>query len=77
MIVLPPPPFLSLFCQENLTDALADLDAALEKEFHRASESAENEDGSSKVEELEKQCKSLESELENVKGCIYFRPCSI
>ena len=74
------------FLKENLTDALADLDAALEKESDRllASEhianGAEEEEekekekeeekggGTSKVEELEKQCKCLESQLDEVKG---------
>ena len=58
--------------KENLTDALADLDAALEKESDRllASEHVANEEeeGTSKVEELEKQCKCLESQLDEVKG---------
>merc|ERR550517_1424850 len=56
---------------ENLTDALADLDAALEKASDRllASEHVANEEeeGTSKVEELEKQCKCLESQLDEVK----------
>jgi len=61
---------------ENLTDALADLDAALEKESDRLlasehvtneEEEEEEEEGTSKVEQLEKQCKCLESQLDEVK----------
>lgn len=62
--------------KENLTDALADLDAALEKESDRLlasehvtnEEEEEEEEGTSKVEQLEKQCKCLESQLDEVKG---------
>lgn len=57
-----------------MTEALADLDAALEKELNRecehdsALQSEHSEESSAKVEELEKQCKSLENELDSVKG---------
>lgn len=57
--------------QENLTEALADLDAALEKELSRDCDhdsGLQSEDSSTKVEELEKQCKTLENELDSVKG---------
>ncbi len=58
--------------QENLTEALADLDAALEKELSRDCEhdsaALQAEESTTKVEELEKQCKTLESELDSVKG---------
>ncbi|XP_057374956.1 ninein-like isoform X2 [Daphnia carinata] len=56
--------------RENLTEALADLDAALEKELSRDSEhdsALQSEESSTKVEELEKQCKTLENELDSVK----------
>ncbi|XP_045033460.1 ninein isoform X2 [Daphnia magna] len=55
--------------RENLTEALADLDAALEKELSRDCEhdSTLPEESSTKVEELEKQCKTLENELDSVK----------
>lgn len=62
--------FWSIVTQENLTEALADLDAALEKELScvEEEEPAMQVEGShSKVEELEKQCKTLESELDSVK----------
>ncbi|EFX84463.1 hypothetical protein DAPPUDRAFT_222984 [Daphnia pulex] len=56
---------------ENLTEALADLDAALEKELSRDCEhdsaALQAEESTTKVEELEKQCKTLESELDSVK----------
>lgn len=54
-----------------MTEALADLDAALEKELSRESEhdsGVQPEESSAKVEELEKQCKTLENELDSVKG---------
>nr|CAH0106025.1 unnamed protein product [Daphnia galeata] len=56
---------------ENLTEALADLDAALEKELSRDCEhdsaALQTEESTAKVEELEKQCKTLENELDTVK----------
>ena len=59
----------SFFFQENLTEALADLDAALEKELSRCNDELQIDgESSSKVEELEKQCKTLETELDTVKG---------
>ena len=60
--------------QENLTEALADLDAALEKELSRDCEhdlaALQTEESTTKVEELEKQCKTLETELDSVKGLL-------
>ena len=60
--------------QENLTEALADLDAALEKELHSGEQEPiqQTNESHSKVEELEKQCKTLENELDTVKGCYLF-----
>ena len=64
-----------------MTEALADLDAALEKELSRDSEhdlALQSEESSTKVEELEKQCKTLESELDSVKGIyIYLTPINL
>lgn len=82
LVVNAPSVFIFFVHQENLTEALADLDAALEKELSRqsestaddevdASEESDNETNPSKVQELEKQCKTLESELDYVKGNHY------
>lgn len=62
-----------------MTEALADLDAALEKELSRDSEhdsALQSEESSTKVEELEKQCKTLENELDSVKGIVSSFPGS-
>lgn len=53
-----------------MTEALADLDAALEKELSRGEEQEDTlvgDDSPNKVEALEKQCKTLENELDSVK----------
>lgn len=57
-----------------MTAALAGLDAALEMELSRDEEdeslfqSGDVDCKNNKVEQLEKQCKSLENELDSVKG---------
>lgn len=58
-----------------MTEALADLDAALDKELDREENmddqlSQLQDENPNKVEELEKQCKTLEYELDGVKGLI-------